>query len=99
MALHKLSIGRKLGLAFATLILVTTVVGAAIWSKTSFVQASAGWSTHTHRVLAGAGEMMGAMVDQETGLRGYLPQARRRSLNRSTPGKRPMRGRSPRSGG
>jgi methyl-accepting chemotaxis protein len=71
-ALHKLSIGRKLGLAFATLILVTTVVGAAIWSKTSFVQASAGWSTHTHRVLAGAGEMMAAMVDQETGLRAFL---------------------------
>jgi methyl-accepting chemotaxis protein len=67
-----LKIGRKLMLSFAVLVLLSAVVSGVIYSQVAFVQKSIGWTTHTYEVLDGIDNMVAAMVNQETGLRGYL---------------------------
>jgi len=67
-----LKIGRKLAVSFATLVLLTAVVSAVIYSQVAFIQKSIGWTTHTYTVLDQIDAMVGAMVNQETGVRGYL---------------------------
>jgi methyl-accepting chemotaxis protein len=67
-----LRISRKLAAAFVCLIIITLAVSATIYSRLSFIQTSSGWTTHTHKVLETLQSVMESMVDQETGLRGYL---------------------------
>jgi methyl-accepting chemotaxis protein len=67
-----LKIGRKLAVSFAALVVLTAVVSTIIYSQVAFVQKSIGWTTHTYVVLAEIDAMVGAMVNQETGVRGYL---------------------------
>jgi methyl-accepting chemotaxis protein len=67
-----LKIGRKLAVSFAALVLLTAVVSGVIYSQVAFVQKSIGWTTHTYEVLDGIDTMVAAMVNQETGVRGYL---------------------------
>ena len=66
---------RKVMAAFAALIVVSTLSGGITWWRTDAIQESVGWTEHTHRVLARAGEMLTAMVNQETGVRGFLISA------------------------
>ncbi|GJD94119.1 methyl-accepting chemotaxis protein [Methylobacterium iners] len=47
----------------------------------STIEETAGWTEHTHKVLAEMKRITGAMVDQETGLRGYLITADDAFLN------------------
>src|SRR5690348_9235608 len=67
-----LKIGRKLAVSFAVLVLLSAVVSGVIYSQVAFVQKSIGWTTHTYEVLDGIDTMVAAMVNQETGVRGYL---------------------------
>ncbi|WP_395020005.1 methyl-accepting chemotaxis protein [Dongia sp.] len=67
-----LKIGRKLAASFAVLVVLTAVVSTIIYSQVAFVQKSIGWTTHTYVVLGEIDTMVGAMVNQETGVRGYL---------------------------
>src|SRR5690349_21568458 len=67
-----LSILKKLLAAFACLIIVSVAVGGMTWHQVSFIQTSNGWTTHTYKVLKTMDAVIAAMVDQETGLRGYL---------------------------
>jgi methyl-accepting chemotaxis protein len=67
-----LKISKKLAVAFAGLIIVMLAVSATINSRLSFIQTSAGWTDHTYMVLEGLQSAMESMVDQETGVRGFL---------------------------
>ncbi|MBP2298033.1 methyl-accepting chemotaxis protein [Azospirillum picis] len=67
-----LRIGGKLLSAFAVLIAITGGISAANYVTLSSIQTSIDWTIHTYRVIQTADIVMAAMVDQETGLRGYL---------------------------
>ena len=67
-----LSISRKLMAAFAMLIAVMAISSVIVYQKTTFIHQSVGWTTHTYIVLEKLNLAMAAMVDQETGVRGYL---------------------------
>jgi methyl-accepting chemotaxis protein len=67
-----LKIGRKLAASFAVLVVFSAIVSGVIYSQVAFVQKSIGWTTHTYEVLDGIDTIVAAMVNQETGLRGYL---------------------------
>jgi methyl-accepting chemotaxis protein len=67
-----LSIARKLMVSFAAVIAVMAVTSYMVYQKLAFIQQSTGWTTHTYVVLETLDAAMAAMVDQETGVRGYL---------------------------
>ncbi|MGA1856445.1 CHASE3 domain-containing protein [Azospirillum sp. 11R-A] len=67
-----LRIGGKLLTAFAALIVIIGAISIANYSTLSSIQSSIGWTIHTYRVIQTTDAAMTAMVDQETGLRGYL---------------------------
>jgi methyl-accepting chemotaxis protein len=67
-----LTISRKLIAAFAAMIAVMLATSTILYQKLAFIQQSAGWTTHTYIVLETLNAAVAAMVDQETGVRGYL---------------------------
>jgi methyl-accepting chemotaxis protein len=62
---------RLLG-GFAVLLVVATASSAMVWWKTEAMADATHWAEHTNDVLDEADLMMAGMVDQETGLRGFL---------------------------
>ncbi|KQW32314.1 chemotaxis protein [Rhizobium sp. Root274] len=62
----------KMICAFALVIVISVVVNTLSWSSLSFQQTANGWTVHTYEVLQGVDDMVAAMVDRETGIRGYL---------------------------
>src|SRR4051794_21861404 len=70
--LTNLAISAKLALAFAAMILVIIVVSIGTYLKLGFIEQSSGWTDHTYRVMETVDAVMASMVDQETGVRGYL---------------------------
>src|SRR6185437_13640557 len=70
--LTNLAISAKLALAFAAVILVVVAVGIGTYVKLGFLEQTSGWTNHTYQVLETADAVMASMVDQETGVRGYL---------------------------
>lgn len=67
-----LSISRKLLSAFSVLVLLTCLIGGINYSKLSLIRQSNRWTVHTYQVLEELQTIMASMVDQETGLRGFL---------------------------
>ena len=67
-----LTISRKLITAFSAVVAVLAVSSFIVYQKLTFIQQSTGWTTHTYLVLETLDAAMAAMVDQETGVRGYL---------------------------
>ncbi|BAI75326.1 methyl-accepting chemotaxis protein (plasmid) [Azospirillum sp. B510] len=67
-----LSIAKKLVVAFVSLVAVSMAVAGFSYSKLSFIEKSNGWTIHTYEVLEEVSRIMASMVDQETGIRGYL---------------------------
>ena len=72
MSLNKLRIGGALTIAFATILVVVGALTAIVLSSLSRIDEAVSWNTHTYEVLDEASAMMAAMVNQETGVRGYL---------------------------
>ncbi|PYB77232.1 methyl-accepting chemotaxis protein [Rhizobium wuzhouense] len=62
----------KMICAFALVIVISVIVNALSWSSLSFQQTANGWTVHTYEVLQGVDDIVSAMVDRETGVRGYL---------------------------
>jgi len=62
----------KLTTVFAALIVVSMTVSAMTWFNISVAEKNQGWSAHSAEVMGAADSVMSAMVDQETGVRGYL---------------------------
>ncbi|MGE5503079.1 MAG: methyl-accepting chemotaxis protein [Actinomycetota bacterium] len=62
----------KLGISFAAIVVIMLAVSGVTWSSLSTIEKNDGWTIHTYQVLDRLAHMVETMVDQETGVRGYL---------------------------
>ncbi|KMO35238.1 methyl-accepting chemotaxis protein [Methylobacterium aquaticum] len=74
-ALNNLKIVPKLAIAFGTLVAVTLTVNAVNYRSFQSIKERNYWTEHTQTVLHTVNDIMAGMVNQETGLRGYLLSA------------------------
>lgn len=70
-----LKTSRKVGLVFLLLTVVSLVVSGSCWFNVSTLEQTSGWTTHTYKVLEQVDRITTAMVNGETGVRGYLVSA------------------------
>lgn len=70
--LANLSIAKKLVLAFTLLVAIVGTAMALNYRNLSFIEETDRWTAHTHEVLEAMNYVAASMVDQETGVRGYL---------------------------
>ncbi|WP_279358753.1 methyl-accepting chemotaxis protein [Methylobacterium indicum] len=73
--LNNLTILPKLVLAFGSLVVITLTVSAVGYGSLRSIEDRIGWTDHTQKVLHSVSGIIAAMVDQETGVRGYLISA------------------------
>ncbi|MGY2051576.1 methyl-accepting chemotaxis protein [Methylobacterium sp. JK268] len=71
-SLNTLRIVARLSLAFGSLVAITLVVNALNFVNSRSIEERIGWTEHTHEVLGAVDAVVAAMLNQETGLRGYL---------------------------
>ncbi|WP_339161392.1 methyl-accepting chemotaxis protein [Methylobacterium bullatum] len=71
-ALSDIKITTKLAVAFVSLSAVTIGVSLLGYTRLSSIEASIGQTEHTYKVLQALDGINAAMVNQETGVRGYL---------------------------
>jgi len=62
----------KLFIAFASILIVGLVVNVISVTSSDGQRDAAHWTEHTYQVLRAVDDMIAGMVNQETGLRGYL---------------------------
>ncbi|AWN37017.1 methyl-accepting chemotaxis protein [Methylobacterium radiodurans] len=79
-AFARLRLVAKLAVVFSALILTAAGTAALTWRGAAAVQDAGDWNEHTHRVLEQVQALTTAMLNQETGLRGYLLAADERFL-------------------
>ena len=78
--LTRLRLRARLALVFSIILgTFAIVVGVALVGTNNLAEVDA-WNTHTYRVIAAGDQAMGAMVDMETGARGYLLAGREEFL-------------------
>ncbi|MEM7566288.1 MAG: CHASE3 domain-containing protein [Pseudomonadota bacterium] len=70
--INDLKLFPKLVIAFGLLIAVTAVFSVVVFTRLNAIQQAQDWNDHTYQVLNATERTMAAMVDQETGLRGFL---------------------------
>lgn len=70
--LNNLSIAKKFTLSFTALIVVFLVVTGLSLSSFFQLEKADQWNTHTYKVLDKSSALIAAIVDQETGVRGFL---------------------------
>jgi methyl-accepting chemotaxis protein len=68
----RFSIGTKLWLGFAPIVLVLAVVGVTSYRSTAKQSETAAWVAHTHVVLTRLAALLSSLQDAETGQRGYV---------------------------
>lgn len=71
-SLMNMRTSRKLATAFLLVIAVAFATSALTWRNLSTLEQNNQWTEHTHKVIAQASAIGAAMVDAETGVRGYL---------------------------
>jgi len=76
-----ISIRSKLLIAFSLILLSSIVTGIFIFTSNAAVDKNIKWTVHTYEVLREADRMMASLVDQETGLRGFLITGKEGSLD------------------
>jgi len=69
---NKIKIGQKLSLVFGLLTCVSILVAAVVFVNLNGIRSASNWNDHTQEVLTQIDTIGAAMVDQETGVRGYL---------------------------
>ncbi|MEH6663212.1 MAG: methyl-accepting chemotaxis protein [Brevundimonas sp.] len=72
MRFANLSVARKLMLAFGIMVIISMASSALSIARMHHAAEATRWNNHTHEVLAAAAAVGAAMVDQETGVRGFL---------------------------
>lgn len=70
--LTNLSLAKKFALSFSALIVVSLIVSVSAFISFLELEKADAWNTHTHNVLDKSSTMIAAIVDQETGVRGFL---------------------------
>ncbi len=68
----KLKIGTKLYAGFGIALIIMTVLSVVAFNNISSLTSTAQSVKHTHEVLGGLEEIIGALKDAETGQRGYV---------------------------
>ncbi|MCW6507645.1 methyl-accepting chemotaxis protein [Lichenifustis flavocetrariae] len=69
---NNLSIPKKLIVALGLMLLTAIGINALIYWKSAEIKQTTKWSDHTVKVIDAANTVVAAMVNQETGYRGYL---------------------------
>ncbi|MBA4794841.1 MAG: CHASE3 domain-containing protein [Phenylobacterium sp.] len=67
-----LAVSKKLLVAFSVVLAISLGASVISFQRSQAVEEATRWNTHTYKVLAEAEAVGSAMVDQETGVRGYL---------------------------
>jgi methyl-accepting chemotaxis protein len=70
-----LRISAKIALIMAVMLAITVGASAISLQSVGVIEETEAWTVHTHEVLAEIDRMIAAMVNRETGLRGYLISA------------------------
>ncbi|RXH02178.1 methyl-accepting chemotaxis protein [Bradyrhizobium vignae] len=70
----------KIGGMFLLLTAIALLVSALSWRNVSILEQASHWTTHTYKVLDQVNGMTEAMVNAETGVRGYLVSTDERFL-------------------
>ncbi len=68
----RLTIKAKLAATFAVIVAAVGLSGLVIYQNASSIQETQKWNTHTYVVIGKVNQLVQDMVNQETGLRGYL---------------------------
>lgn len=63
---------QKLISAFCIVMVIATAAAIYSFSRLSVVKENSAWTSDTYRVFKSTAEMLSGLIDQETGLRGYL---------------------------
>jgi len=71
-SVNNIKIGQKLSVAFGLMTLVSVLVAAVVFFNLSGIRSASDWNDHTQNVLNQLDAISSSMVDQETGVRGYL---------------------------
>ncbi|BBE74031.1 methyl-accepting chemotaxis protein [Oharaeibacter diazotrophicus] len=85
------SIRTKLIVVFATMLMASIVTGFAIWWANGVAAQNVTWTVHTYKVMTAADRILQSMVDQESGLRGYLVTANEGNLEPLKNGERALK--------
>ena len=72
MSFKNVSISRKLILSFLAMVLISLTMSVVSWRSLEEIQTQVKWTNHTYKVIAHADHMLAGVIDQETGVRGYL---------------------------
>jgi len=70
-----LRISAKIALIMAVMLAITVGVSAISLRNIGVIEETEDWTVHTHEVLSQIDQMVAAMINRETGLRGYLISA------------------------
>lgn len=70
--LEKITLQKKLLSALSVLFISVILYASILYKDVQELQSASRWLNHTHDVIAQARQLIKLMVDQETGLRGYL---------------------------
>ncbi|MFV3129363.1 methyl-accepting chemotaxis protein [Niveispirillum sp. KHB5.9] len=84
--LNNISIKSKIGFSFFGVLIVIMLMGVYINTQISIVRLASDWNTHTYKVLDSVDSIESGMVNQETGLRGYLVSGKKEFLEPYTVG-------------
>ncbi|MGY3449846.1 methyl-accepting chemotaxis protein [Bradyrhizobium sp. USDA 4353] len=71
-SLMNMKTSRKLGAGFLLTIIVSVVASFITWQNLSTLAQNNGWTVHTYQVIDQTKALVSAMVDAETGVRGFL---------------------------
>jgi methyl-accepting chemotaxis protein len=65
-------IGRKLALAFSLILIILAGMTGIVINSLSSINSAVLWNVHTYEVLESGSDVVSAMINQETGVRGFL---------------------------
>jgi Methyl-accepting chemotaxis protein len=68
----RMTIGRRIVLGFGLALLFLALIGAASYNSTRRLLETAGWVSHSHRVMENLERLVRFTTDAESGLRGYV---------------------------
>ncbi|WP_422371130.1 methyl-accepting chemotaxis protein [Hoeflea sp.] len=72
MKFTKFKVGAKFAATFVLLIGIFVAVGATTYFSLRTIKTASDWNTHTYHVLGYSNDLIAAVVNQETGVRGFL---------------------------
>ncbi|MEM5473898.1 methyl-accepting chemotaxis protein [Hoeflea sp. AS60] len=87
MQLTRFKVGAKFAATFAVLIALFLAVAGTTYFSLRTVKTASDWNNHTYEVLGNGDALIAAVVNQETGVRGYLVSANENFLEPFIAGK------------